>query len=179
MQLAREQRALLLVGPDQAPAQVAQLLLGSLALRDVAEDAERDDHVSGGVAPGDAGHVMDPLLPMGRMQEAVLDVEPLQPPVVHLLALVHHAFAVVGMQMLDPELQGLEALFPVRGNTADVAKPVVDEGDALAEVHLVEREAGEVGARRQAGLACAKRLFGSLALGDVIETQMKCSGSPR
>ena len=42
VQLAREQRALLLVGPDQAPAQVAQLVLGSLALRDVAEDAERD-----------------------------------------------------------------------------------------------------------------------------------------
>ena len=41
VQLAREQRALLLVGPDQAPAQVAQLVLGSLALRDVAEDAER------------------------------------------------------------------------------------------------------------------------------------------
>ena len=50
VQLAREQRALLLVGPDQAPAQVAQLVLGSLALGDVAEDAERPDRASGGVA---------------------------------------------------------------------------------------------------------------------------------
>ena len=31
VQLAREQRALLLLGPDQAPAQAAQLLLGALA----------------------------------------------------------------------------------------------------------------------------------------------------
>ena len=54
-----------------------------------------------------------------------------------------------------------------RGNAAEVAEPVVDVRDAFAEVHLVEREAGELGARRQAGLARAKRLFGTLPLGDV------------
>ena len=80
---------------------------------------------------------------------------------------VQHALAVVRVQVLDPELEGLQALLRVRGNAADVAKPVVDEDGALAEVHLVEREAGEVGARRQASLARAKRLFGALALGDV------------
>ncbi len=69
--------------------------------------------------------------------------------------------------MLHPELQGLKALLPFRRNPAEVAKPVVDEDDACAEVHLVEREAGEVGARRQASLARAKRLFAALALGDV------------
>ena len=41
VQLAREQRALVLVGADQAPAQVAQRLLGPLGLRDVAQDTER------------------------------------------------------------------------------------------------------------------------------------------
>ena len=71
------------------------------------------------------------------------------------------------MQVLHPELQGLEALLPVRGNAAEVAKPVVDVHDAVVEVHLVEREAGELGARRQASLARAKRLLGALALGDV------------
>ena len=52
VQLAREQRALLLLGPDQAPAQVAQLLLGPLAVGDVAQDAVRADRASGGVARG-------------------------------------------------------------------------------------------------------------------------------
>ena len=43
-------------------------------------------------------------------------------PVVQLLALLQHALAVVGMQVLHPELEGLEALLALRGNAADVAK---------------------------------------------------------
>ena len=130
-----------------------QGLLGLPALRDVAEDTVGADRASGGVARGDAGQVMNPLLPTGRMQEAILDGEPVQRPVVQLLARVHHARAVVGMQMLHPELQGLETVFPVRRKTAEVAKAGRRRTRRLAEVHLVEREAREVGARRQASLA--------------------------
>ena len=71
------------------------------------------------------------------------------------------------MHVIHPELHWLEALLTFRGNTEDVAKPVVEEGDAFAEVHLVEPEAGEVGGRRQTSLSGAKCLFGNLPLGDV------------
>jgi len=50
VELAREQRALVLVGPDQALGEVAQLVLGPLALGDVAEDTEGADRASGVVA---------------------------------------------------------------------------------------------------------------------------------
>ena len=178
VQLAREQRSLLLMGPDQALAQVVQLVLGALALGDVAEDAVRLDRASGGVARGDAADVLEPLLPLARRQVAILEEEPLQPPVVQLLAHVHHAGAVVGMQMLHPELQGLEPLLPVGGDAAEVAKAVVDVDGACAEVHLVEGEAGELDARLQASLARAKRFLGALALGDVDGDAHQASGSP-
>ena len=71
----------------------------------------------------------------------------------HLLAQVHHTLAVFGMQMLHPELQGLQALVQLRGNAAEVTQPIVDVHDTFAEVHLVEREAGELGPRRQTSLA--------------------------
>ena len=92
-----------------------QGLLALPALRDVAEDAERPDRASAGVALGDAGQVVKPLLSVSRMQVAILDGEPLQPAVVQLLALLQHASPVVRMQMLDPEIQGLEALLRVPG----------------------------------------------------------------
>ena len=50
VQLAREQRALLLLGPDQAPAQVAQLVLDPLGLRDVAQHADTIERASRGIA---------------------------------------------------------------------------------------------------------------------------------
>ena len=55
--------------------------------------------------------------------------------------------------MLHPELQGLEALCAIRGNAAEVAKPVVGVHHALVEVHFVEPEAGQVGPGSQASLA--------------------------
>ena len=125
------------------------------------------DRASGGVARGDAGQVLDPPLARVGCRKRYSRESRSSLPSCRLLAQVQHALAVVGMQVLHPELQGLEALLPVRGNAAEVAEPVVDVDDASAEVHLVEREAGEVGARRQARLARAKRLFGTLPLGDV------------
>jgi len=110
---------------------------------------------------------MKPLLSMLRMVVAILDVEALEPAFVQLPPLVEDALAVVRMQMLHPELEGLEALQRLRGDAADVAKPVVDEDGAIGEVHLVEPEAGEVGRRRQAGVARAKRLLAILPLSDV------------
>ena len=56
---------------------------------------------------------------------------------------------------------------PLGRDAAEVAQPVVRVHGARAEVHFVEREAGELGSRRQARLTGAKRLFGALALGDV------------
>ena len=91
---------------------------------DIANHAEGADRAPGGVAPGDTAHVMDPLLPLGRMQVAILDRDPVEPPLVQLLTLVQHPLAVVRMQMLHPELQGLEALQLVRGNAADLAETV-------------------------------------------------------
>jgi len=97
-------------------------------LGDVADDAEGLDHVSGGVAAGNAGHVMDPLLSTSRMQVAILDVEPFELPLVHLLAQVQHTLAIVRVQVLDPELECFQVLLRSRGDAADVAKPVVHEG---------------------------------------------------
>ena len=55
--------------------------------------------------------------------------------------------------MFQPELHGLEALFPLRREAAEVAKPLVEVRDALAQVHLVERETSQLGARREPGVA--------------------------
>ena len=52
-----------------------------------------------------------------------------------------------------PRLQGLEPRFPVLRNTEKVEGPVVEVDAAFVVVHLVEREAGELGARRQTRLA--------------------------
>ena len=82
-----------------------------------------------------------PFGPLGRVQEAILFGDLLQPPVVQLLARVHHELAIVRVQMLHLELQGLEVLIAFGWKTADVAKPVVDEHSALDEVHLVEGKA--------------------------------------
>jgi hypothetical protein len=82
VQLAGEQRPLLLMGPDESPAQVVQFALGVLALGDVTEDAVRLDRASGGVARRDAGEVPDPLLLAARRQEAILEGELLQPSIV-------------------------------------------------------------------------------------------------
>jgi hypothetical protein len=71
--------------------------------------------------------MVKPLLSTRRMQVAVLGVEALHPPVVQLLAQVQHALAVVRMQLLDPELERLEARRRLR-KAADVAKPVVARG---------------------------------------------------
>ncbi len=73
MKFAREQRALLFVGADESPAQIAQLVLDQLAVGDVAENAEGADRLTGGVALADARQVVDPDLPTGRVQEAILD----------------------------------------------------------------------------------------------------------
>jgi hypothetical protein len=77
------------------------------------------------------------------MQEAILDREALQPPVVQLPAQVQYARAIFRMDLLHPERQNLQALFPVSGNAADLAQSVVDVNGAPIEVHLVERQPGE------------------------------------
>ena len=82
-------------------------------------------------------------------------------PVVQLLAQLHDPLAVLRVQVLRPELQGLETLLPFRGNTADVAKPVVQHDGEGVQIDLVEREAGEVRTGQEASLAPAQRLVGS------------------
>ncbi len=163
VQLAREQGALVLVGPYQAPAQIAQRLLGLLGLGDVAQDTKRPQRAPGGVTPGDAGHVMNPPFATGRMREAIFHGKAFQPPRVELPTQVQHTFAVVRMNLLHPEFERLEALRPVSGNATQVAQAVVDVGDAVAEVHLVERQAGEIGTRRQARLALQQPVLLALA----------------
>ena len=111
--------------------------------------------------------MMEPPLPTSRVEEAILDGDLLQPSVVKLLALLHEVRTVVGMHALHEELHWQKALLTFRGKAEEVAKPGVEEGDTFPEVHLVEPEAGEVGGRLQASLTGAKRLFGSLPLGDV------------
>ena len=81
----------------------------------------------------------------------------------HLPAQVQYAFAVVGMQLSHPEIQHLKTVGLVGGYAAQVAPAVVDVGDAFVEVHLVERQAGEFGTRRQARLALQQPLHVALA----------------
>jgi hypothetical protein len=100
------------------------------------------------------------------MQEAILDRDFVSAPVVQLSAHVQDPGAVVGMQMLEPVVHGLEALLPFLGDPADVAKTVVDEGGAFYQVDLVEGEAGEVGSRGHARLAPVNRLPGLAESGD-------------
>ena len=89
---------------------LAQALLALPPLRDVAENSEGPDRLPAGVAPGDAGQVMEPLLPASRVQVAVLDGEALQRALVQLLTPLQHAPAVVRMHVLDPERHGFQAL---------------------------------------------------------------------
>jgi hypothetical protein len=159
VQLTREQRAFVLMGTDQAPAEVAHFVVGAPSLRHVAEDAEGDGRASGGVAPVDHTDVMNPLFPVNRMQETILHGELVHFAGVQLLALVQYRGAVVRMQMLHPEFQDLEALSPVRWDTAQLAHPVVDVDGAGAEVDFVEGQAGELGARCQASLALLQTLL--------------------
>ena len=110
VQFAREQSPLLLVRPDQAPAQIVQFLLAAFALGDVAQHAERLDGAVGSVTRDDDGDVLDPLLSLDRMQVAVLDEEPLQPAVVQPAAFVQHAGPVGGVQMLASRTPGGQGL---------------------------------------------------------------------
>ncbi len=112
------------------------------------------------------------------MHEAVLDREPVDPAAVHRLAQVEHAPAIVRMQVLHPEVQDPEFRFAFRGHAADVAESVVDMGGAPGQVHLIERETGEVRCRREPGLTGAQRLLARLRSVMSSTTEMKCRGSP-
>ena len=120
-----------------------------------------------GVAPVDAGHVMQPPHPARGVVEAELDRDLLQPPGLELCGHVEEAVTVLGVHALQVELHGLKALVQLRGKAEDVSEPCVEEGGALAVVRLVEPEAGELGGRLQPSLAHANRLLGGLAIGDV------------
>ncbi len=167
VELAGEQGALLLLGADEAAAQFARLLLGPLAVGHVAEDTVRADGAAAGIARGCARQVLDPALVAVGMQVAILDGEPLLLPLVHLPAQLDHPGAVVRMHVLHPEVEDPEAGDPVGRDAAEVAQPVVRVHRAGVEVHFVERQAGELGPRRQTRLAGGERLLGALALADV------------
>ena len=127
---------------------------------------------------GHAADVLDPRLAAGRVQVPVVDVDAIEPLDLHPPAQLHHLRAVVRVEALHPELQRSKARFPLGRDAAEVPEAVVDEHDAPVEVHLVVREAGEVGARREAGGARAERLFAALALGDVLDHRDEVPGSP-
>ena len=90
------------------------------------------------------------------------------------------------MQVVQPELDRLEALFTVRRNPADVAKPLVEGGCGRSVVDLVVPEAGQLGPCRQSRLVPANRLLGEPAFGDVHRDTGqalrpavgRCTGSP-
>ena len=84
-----------------------EMLRELLPFRDVANHPKNADHASGGGARGDRGQVMDPLLTLGRMEVAILDIVPLARPLIQLLPLRQHALAVIRMQPGDPQLQPL------------------------------------------------------------------------
>ena len=158
---------------------LAQRLLSLLPLRDVADHAERLDDPRAGVALRHAGHVVEPALAPRRVQVAVVDVEPLDFTLVQATPGFQHALAIFGVQAREPLLEGREAVPILRRDAAHVAEAVVHEGDALLEVHLVEREPGEVGAGREARLARAERLLGALALVDVFHNRDEVPGLPQ
>ncbi len=140
-------------------------LLAALPLGDIAEDTEGLDRASRAVTGSDGGQVVDPHLPSDRIQEPILRTELVHPPIVQLVTLVHDARAIVRMQVLHPELHGSEAAFLAWWQTAEDSKPVVDVGDALVEIHLVERQAGEVGSGSQTRLAVPRAQFVTFPLG--------------
>jgi len=76
-----------------------QLLLASPSPRDVAADAARLGHAPGGVTLNDAGVVLEPLLPVVRVQVAILEGDALHLPVAKLLAQFHHALLVMPQGM--------------------------------------------------------------------------------
>jgi len=76
---------------------------------------------------------MKPLLAVGRVPVAVLDVEPLQRPVVQLPAQRQDALAVFRVHLLHPELHGPEAGLPLGRNAAEVAEAVVEEDGTAAK----------------------------------------------
>ena len=153
MELPREHRALLFLRPDQAPGEIPSFVFGDFAFGDVAQDTEGADRPSSGIEPGDMSHVMQPALAADRVLKAILGGERCQLAAMKPPAQLQHRLAVVWMQVLQPELQGLEAQLSFDGQTADLAKPIVDAGDAGLQVDLVERQAGEIGARLQASRA--------------------------
>ena len=73
---------------------------------------------------------------------------------------------VVGVQVLQPELQHLQAA-GLRRHARELAHAIVRVHRASREVGLVEAESGQFDRRGQSGLADAHELLGELPLGDV------------
>ena len=135
---------------------------------DIANHAERADPASGSAAPGEAGEVMEPPLPVRRMQVAILSRNPINLAAVQLPdARPTDTWRSSGWTCSSQNSTGPEALPHVRGDSADLPKPIVQEAGALTIVHFVIPEAGQVCSRCQASLARAERLFGILAIGDI------------
>ena len=145
-----------------------QRLLALLALRDVAEHAEGPYREPGGVACGGTAEVKDPDLPTDRVQIAVFDASSSFFPSIACSRSPSTRGASSGCRR---SLQKSTIWSPSRsgGTPRSSTRPAVGEHGAGAFVHLDVREAGELGSRRQAGLAHAQRLLGPLALGDVLD----------
>ncbi len=167
VELASEQGAFLFLSADEATAQLARLLFGPPAGGHVAKDSVGADRAAAGIAHGCARQVLDPPLVAVGVHVAILDGEPLLLTLVHLPAQLHRAGAVFWMHVLHPEVQDPKTRDPLRRDAAQGAQLAVRVHDARAEIHLVEREAGELRSRRQPCLAGAQRLLGTLALSDV------------
>ena len=97
--------------------------------RDIANRTVGADRAAGGVARGDSRQVMNPFLPLGRMQVSILDGDPFESAVVQFLTLVQHTLPVVRMQMFHPELHGSRDLGgSPREHRKISLKPVIHEG---------------------------------------------------
>ena len=110
VEFAREQRALLLLGADQAPAQVAQFLLGLLLLGDLTQDAGRGGDAAGGITTGRASQMVQPLLPRRGVQVPILHGDLVHQPLVQLTTFSLDGLTVVRMQVLHPEFDAPQAL---------------------------------------------------------------------
>ena len=151
---------------------LAQRILAPSRDRDVANDPERSPHASLVVTFGDAGHVVQPSLPEGRMDDAILDGTLQQPSVVKLLARLHEAANVLGMQSLEEGLHGLETFRHFWRNAEDFAQPFVDVAGPFAVIHLVVPKTGEVGAGLEKLSALLKQQLVSLA-GEGIDEDVR------
>ncbi len=96
-----------------------------MAFADIPEDPERGNRLPTALATETPARWWSHLSPLGVLK-AILDRDRLVCAFVQLPTSFEHAPSVLGMEVLGPELQRLQAYFPVGGQTTRVPKPFVE-----------------------------------------------------